>query len=115
MLNAKQWTSGCLLNDEMGLGKTIQVIKFMHEIQDFNQNKTLIVAPKSTSGNWIHELNKCLSDWSIIHYQGSERQDLLSNLFPKQCLVLTYDILVRDIDLLMEHHYATIIFDEDNI
>ena len=76
------------------------------------QNKTLIVAPKSTSGNWIHELNKCLSDWNIIHYQGSERQDLLTTLFPKQCLVMTYDILVRDIDSLMEHHYSTIIFDE---
>ena len=111
-MSLKQWTNGCVLADEMGLGKTIQVIKFLHEIQDVNQNKTLIVAPKSTGGNWLSELNKCLSDWSIIHYQGSNRQDLLNTLFPKQCLVLTYDILVRDIEILMEHHYSTIVFDE---
>ena len=112
MLDLKQWTSGALLADEMGLGKTIQVIKFIHEIQDINQNKTLIVAPKSTAGNWLSELNKCLSDWNIIHYQGSDRQELLKTLFPKQCLVLTYDILVRDLDYLMEYHYSTIVFDE---
>ena len=112
MLDLKQWTSGCILADEMGLGKTIQVIKFLHEIQDSTQNKTLIVAPKSTSGNWLFELNKCLSDWNIIHYQGANRQELLGTLFPKQCLVLTYDILVRDLDFLMEYHYSTIVFDE---
>lgn len=112
ILDLKQWTSGCVLADEMGLGKTIQVIKFLHEIQYNNQNKTLIITPKSTSGNWISELNKCLSDWSIIHYQGPNRQDLLRTLFSKQCLVLTYDILVRDLDHLMEHHYSTIVFDE---
>jgi len=112
MLNLKQWTTGCILADEMGLGKTVQVIKFLHEIQSDNQNKVLIVAPKSTSGHWLSELNKCLSDWNIYHYHGPDRHGALNTLFPKQCLVMTYDIMVRDIESLLEHHYSTIIFDE---
>ena len=112
MLNLKQWTTGCILADEMGLGKTIQVIKFLHEIQSINQNKVLIIAPKSTSGHWLSELNKCLPDWNVGHYHGPDRHGTLNTLFPKHCLVMTYDIMVRDIENLLEHHYSTIIFDE---
>ena len=112
MLNLKQWARGAILADEMGLGKTVQVINFLHQIQDLSQEKVLIIAPKSTSGHWLRELEKCLEDWTILHYQGPEREKLLHTFFPKQCLVLTYDIMVRDIEKLMEFHYSTIVFDE---
>ena len=112
MLSLKQWTTGAILADEMGLGKTIQAIHFLHQIQDVDQGKVLIIAPKSTSGNWLRELEKCLDNWTILHYQGPDRKELLHTFFPKQCLVLTYDIMVRDIEHLMEFHYSTIVFDE---
>lgn len=112
MLNLKQWTSGCILADEMGLGKTIQVINFLHEIQDNSQKKTLVIAPKSTHGHWMKELTTCLEDWTIIQYSGPERVELLQSPFSKQCLIMTYDVMVRDIEHLLQESYATIIFDE---
>ncbi len=112
MLGLHQWASGCVLADEMGLGKTVQVISFLHQIQSLDQNKVLIIAPKSTSGNWLNTLQECLTDWTIMHYQGSSRTELIHSFLPKQCLVMTYDVMVRDIEHLLQYEYTSIIFDE---
>lgn len=112
MLGLHQWTQGCVLADEMGLGKTVQVVSFLHQIQEFNQSKVLIIAPKSTSGNWLKTLEECLTDWTIMHYQGSNREELLHSFLPKQCLVMTYDVMVRDIEHLLQYEYTSVVFDE---
>ena len=57
----------------MGLGKTIQVIRFLHEIQDFNQNKTLIVAPKAQwkLDIWLYQMLTRLAYRSLPRSQTS--------------------------------------------
>ena len=112
LLQLQQWTTGALLADEMGLGKTIQSLAFIHQIQSDTQEKTIIVAPKSTMGNWLNETRNCLLDWDIALYDGPNRKDLLQSIFPKQCLIMTYDIVTKDIEILRQHQWKTLILDE---
>lgn len=112
MLQIKQLSSGVILADEMGLGKTIQTLSFIHEIQDDIKNKTLVIAPKSTLHNWLNEAQQCLPDWDIAIYDGHTRQDLLQSIFPKQCLIMTYDIAVKDIEILSTYTWKTLVLDE---
>lgn len=47
-----------ILADEMGLGKTIQTIAFLGFLKEFKNihGPHLIIAPKSTLGNWLKEI-----------------------------------------------------------
>lgn len=55
--------TGTLLADEMGLGKTIEVIGFMNLVKP---QRTLVVCPKSLTGNWFDEANA----WGLHHQWG---------------------------------------------
>lgn len=56
-----------ILADEMGLGKTIQSIAMIgFLIQQNIQGPFLVIAPKSTLGNWIKEFNKWLPNIKIV-------------------------------------------------
>ena len=112
LLQLKQWAPGAVLADEMGLGKTIQTLSFIHEIQEDSQSKTLIIAPKSTLSNWLIEAQRCLPEWDVALYDGNKRHDLLQSILPKQCLIMTYDIVVKDIELLSKYTLKTLILDE---
>ncbi|MHC4339669.1 MAG: DEAD/DEAH box helicase [Planctomycetota bacterium] len=46
-----------VLGDEMGLGKTIQALAAQVHLENANQGcRSLVVAPASILGNWIHEI-----------------------------------------------------------
>ncbi len=112
MLQLQQWTTGGCLADEMGLGKTIQTLAFLKENQAYPTYSVIIVAPKSTLGNWLKECTICLQDWSISIYQGNNRDRLLTPSTSKQCLIMTYDILTRDVGILNKQHWNTLVLDE---
>lgn len=53
--------TGCILAHCMGLGKTLQVIALVHTVLTnplINLKKVLILAPKNTLMNWVHEIKK---------------------------------------------------------
>jgi SWI/SNF-related matrix-associated actin-dependent regulator of chromatin subfamily A member 5 len=70
-----------ILADEMGLGKTVQTISliaFLRQYKHIN-GPFLIVAPKSTLGNWFKEFEKWLPSCRVLKLVAikEERDDLL--------------------------------------
>lgn len=61
-----------ILADEMGLGKTIQTITFLLylEEQQNNRGPHLIVAPKSTLGNWQKEFERFAPSYDVHMLTG---------------------------------------------
>lgn len=56
-----------ILADEMGLGKTIQSIAMVgHLVQRGVKGPFLVIAPKSTLGNWMKELAKWLPSLKVV-------------------------------------------------
>ena len=57
-----------ILADEMGLGKTIQSISFIAFLKEYKKinGPYLVVAPKSTLGNWMKEFNKWLPCCKVL-------------------------------------------------
>ena len=106
---------GGVLADDMGLGKTLQSLSFIkyREIEDPGVH--LVVAPRSVVDNWEAECEKFVPDMPVYVHLGLDRTKDL-DVMPKRGVLLTsYNILQRDIQLLQQIEYATIILDEAHI
>src|SRR5690606_30646762 len=92
---------GAMLADDMGLGKTLQAICVL-------KRKTLVVAPTSLTSNWEREIKKFRPDLSVHLYHGASRA-----LDDKADVTLTtYAIMRRDIELLSQETWETVVLDE---
>lgn len=83
-----------ILADEMGLGKTFQTISFMAYLKEscHIDGPHLVLAPKSTIGNWINEINRFCPSLRVLKFIGNkeERIYLINNeLDPDK-----YDVIV---------------------
>jgi SWI/SNF-related matrix-associated actin-dependent regulator of chromatin subfamily A member 5 len=71
-----------ILADEMGLGKTIQTISFIAFMKEFKRisGPHLVVAPKSTLGNWMKEFKKWLPCCRVVKLIAlkEERDELIN-------------------------------------
>lgn len=105
---------GCLA-DDMGLGKTIQAISFLSNKNLFkgNNDKFLIIVPKTLIKNWVYEINKFNSDIVVEIYHGKERENNLFK-FKRQggILISTYNTVLMDIEKIAEINYDCIFLDE---
>ena len=110
-----------ILADEMGLGKTIQTISFIAFLREKGVNGPfLIVAPLSTTSNWVAEFKKWTPDIPALLYHGSkqEREELRrtqmrnpgSADFPVICT--SYEISMNDRKFLQHFGWKFIIIDE---
>ncbi|CAD8072522.1 unnamed protein product [Paramecium sonneborni] len=74
-----------ILADEMGLGKTIQTIGFLSFLKEYKKisGPYLIVAPKSTLGNWMREFKKWLPCMRVVKLIAikEERDEILNRYF----------------------------------
>ncbi|CAD8176649.1 unnamed protein product [Paramecium octaurelia] len=74
-----------ILADEMGLGKTIQTIGFIAFLKEYTKisGPHLIVAPKSTLGNWMREFKKWLPCARVVKLIAvkEEREDIINKSF----------------------------------
>ncbi|EAR99498.2 SNF2 family amine-terminal protein (macronuclear) [Tetrahymena thermophila SB210] len=72
-----------ILADDMGLGKTIQSISLIGFLKEFKKinGPHLIIAPKSTLGNWFNEFQKWLPCCRTIKLIATkdEREEILQN------------------------------------
>ena len=94
-----------ILADEMGLGKTIQTISFLAFLREMETyGPFLIVAPLSTTTNWLDEFRKWTPTIPALLYHGTpkEREELRrtklkrpeSPQFP--AVITSYEICMND-------------------
>jgi superfamily II DNA or RNA helicase len=104
------WSRGACLADDMGLGKTVQALALLlHRAQ---LGAALVVAPASVLVNWEREAGRFAPSLRVELYAGAERGELLHGAGPGTLLVCSYEVLVRDADLLAAARFATVVFDE---
>jgi superfamily II DNA or RNA helicase len=129
---------GGVLGDDMGLGKTVQSIAMICALKSSSalQSRvprtsptpqtpalpelasgeanypTLIVCPKSLTGNWRAEFEKFAPHLKVAVSQGSNRAGLLSQLAEFDVIITTYQLVVRDQDALQKQPWRLILLDE---
>ncbi len=122
---------GGVLGDDMGLGKTVQSIAMIVALRAGMTNErmtkdknseggelrhsslpSLIVCPKSLTGNWRAEFEKFAPHLKVAVSQGSNRAGLLSQLAEFDVIITTYQLVVRDQDALQKQPWRLILLDE---
>lgn len=110
-----------ILADEMGLGKTIQVIALFAHLWTMGVNGPfLVVAPLSTIGNWVREVQQWAPELSVVKYHGSkpEREEVRKKSLGKKkdggypIVVTSYEIAMKDRKYLQRFLWKYIVVDE---
>ena len=105
------WGAGGVLADDMGLGKTVQALALL--LHRNMLGPALVVAPTSVAFNWQEEAARFAPSLKLIIYADeSNRVHALSKLGPGDVLVVSYGLLVRDLERLAAVSFATAVFDE---
>lgn len=94
-----------ILADDMGLGKTVQIIAFLANVLKDDQ-KVLILCPKSLVYNWVDEINK----FSNLSYQVYNSKET----FEKNIIISSYGSLLNS-KKLQQEYYDYIIIDEAQV
>ncbi|MEN3941860.1 DEAD/DEAH box helicase [Prosthecobacter sp. SYSU 5D2] len=105
---------GGLLGDEMGLGKTVQSIAFVSHFKATSQTRQtcLIVCPKSLCGNWKAEFERFAPQLKVAISQGSKREEVLDRIHAHDVIITTYQLIVRDIEVINQHAWGILLLDE---
>ncbi|KAF2270533.1 SNF2 family helicase/ATPase-like protein [Lojkania enalia] len=113
-----------ILADDMGLGKTCQVIAFLSQLKEQNENGPhLIVVPGSTLENWLREFQRFSNGLVVEPYYGSQdsrliQQDrILKQKSAIDVIVTTYDLAYKKDDnvFLRKCRPETCIYDEGHV
>lgn len=110
---------GACLADDMGLGKTIQLLALMLNEREVAGKTpvqpTLLVAPMSVLGNWIHESKRFGPDLKIMIHHGLDRlsgDELVEAAENCDMLLTTYALAHRDRETLQRVVWGRIALDE---
>lgn len=107
---------GGLLADDMGLGKTVQLLAFVETLRSSRKLKAtspiLVVAPRSVVGNWHNEAQTFTPKLSTMIHLGPTRCKLPKELQKVKLVLTSYQTLLRDIELLGDVQWTSVIFDE---
>ncbi|MBI2372634.1 MAG: hypothetical protein HYV07_01415 [Deltaproteobacteria bacterium] len=113
LANLAAFGAGACLADDMGLGKTVQAISLL--LARRHEGPALVVGPASLGFNWVRELRRFGPDLSVTHLramEAEERPRAVLGAGPNDVLVASYDLVVRDADLIASHRFATLVLDE---
>jgi len=101
----------CLF-DEMGLGKTISATTALLELVKLGKaRRALIVAPNAVVDQWREELTEKFSlNPTVVTSKWSFRER--AELYYEPLVVVNYELLRTDGDLVMRRGYDTLILDE---
>jgi SWI/SNF-related matrix-associated actin-dependent regulator of chromatin subfamily A member 5 len=108
-----------ILADEMGLGKTLQTIALLAFLRVYKgiRGPHLVIAPKSTLGNWILEFEKFCPDFRVVRFHGDQEErakiaatQLVVNRF--DVCVTSYEIAILEKGALRKFHWRYLIIDE---
>lgn len=103
------WSPGALLADDMGLGKTLQALALLLHRRDIGP--ALVVAPTSVESNWLREAERFAPGLRFRAWRQGDRQDH-DRMAAGDVLVISYDLLVRDVEPLATVQWATLVLDE---
>ncbi|WP_424810310.1 DEAD/DEAH box helicase [Rhodococcus sp. 27YEA15] len=100
---------GAVLADEMGLGKTLQAIGYLVGCADAGPQ--VVVCPTSLVGNWAHEIAQFAPDLRTMIWRGGP----LETIDDRTVVLTGYPTLRIHSSALMEHRWATAVFDEAQV
>ena len=112
---------GACLADDMGLGKTIEAIglllhaRVVAAAQGETLTPTLLICPTSVVANWRHEIERFAPTMAALVHHGSGRLDgeaFAAALSEHELVITSYGTARRDIDLLCQTEWSTLILDE---
>ena len=103
---------GGLLCDEMGLGKTAQAFGLIKHFVNEGRNRILVVTPASLIYNWSREIHKFVPGLEHYLHVGSNRSFHPSELESKNVVIVSYDLLTRDLANFNKISWDLVVCDE---
>ncbi|KDP40014.1 hypothetical protein JCGZ_02012 [Jatropha curcas] len=108
-----------ILADEMGLGKTLQTISLMGYLHEFRgiTGPHMVVAPKSTLGNWMNEIRRFCPVLRAVKFLGNpdERKHIREELLVAgkfDICVTSFEMAIKEKSSLRRFSWRYIIIDE---
>lgn len=110
----EEYGFGGILADDMGLGKTLQIITLLVRGHEEIKAPSLVVCPTSLALNWQAEFMKFAPHIKVLVMMGTveERKKLLEEIEDYEVVVISYDLLKRDIQFYEGIHFRYCIADE---
>lgn len=109
----REYGFGGILADEMGLGKTVQTLSFIqHMVEIGLKGPNLIVVPTSVLPNWDREASKFVPHLKRLIIYGTRRENMFKQIDSANLVITTYALLRRDLEVLQDHAFNSIILDE---
>ncbi|ASJ70774.1 DEAD/DEAH box helicase [Granulosicoccus antarcticus] len=104
--------AGACLADDMGLGKTVQALAVL--LSRAEGGPTLVVAPTSVVGNWLQEAQRFAPSLKMLVYADitQQRHAMLTDISAFDVVVISYGLLVNDIEYLEKVHWHSVVLDE---
>ncbi|KAF8392550.1 hypothetical protein HHK36_022895 [Tetracentron sinense] len=108
-----------ILADEMGLGKTLQTISllgYLHEYRGIT-GPHMVVAPKSTLGNWMKEIRRFCPILRAVKFLGNpdERKHIREQLLVARkfdVCVTSFEMAIKEKSALQRFSWRYVIIDE---
>ncbi|KAJ6848530.1 putative chromatin-remodeling complex ATPase chain isoform X1 [Iris pallida] len=108
-----------ILADEMGLGKTLQTISLLAYLHEFRgiTGPHMVVAPKSTLGNWMNEIRRFCPILRAVKLLGTqdERKNIRENLLVAgkfDVCVTSFEMAIKEKTTLKRFSWRYVIIDE---
>ncbi|KAK7292309.1 hypothetical protein RIF29_08087 [Crotalaria pallida] len=108
-----------ILADEMGLGKTLQTISLLGYLHEFRgiTGPHMVVAPKSTLGNWMNEIRRFCPILRAVKFLGNpdERKHIRENLLVAgkfDVCVTSFEMVIKEKSALRRFSWRYIVIDE---
>lgn len=110
MRRLAHWGVGGCLADDMGLGKTVQTLAILLARQD--EGPSLVVAPTSLGFNWQREAARFAPTLDVRLFRECDRAALVKEVGPGDIVIVSYGLLVREIERLGKVPWGTLVLDE---
>ncbi|KAJ6719720.1 SNF2/RAD54 HELICASE FAMILY [Salix purpurea] len=108
-----------ILADEMGLGKTLQTISLLGYLREFRgiSGPHMVVAPKSTLGNWMNEIRRFCPVLRAVKFLGNpdDRKHIREELLVAgkfDVCVTSFEMAIKEKTTLRRFSWRYIIIDE---
>ncbi|KAJ6796105.1 putative chromatin-remodeling complex ATPase chain isoform X1 [Iris pallida] len=108
-----------ILADEMGLGKTLQTISLLAYLHEFRgiTGPHMVVAPKSTLGNWMNEIRRFCPILRAVKLLGNqdERKHIRENVLVAgkfDVCVTSFEMAIKEKTTLKRFSWRYVIIDE---
>lgn len=101
---------GACLADDMGLGKTVQALAVLLDRE--KDGPILVVTPASVGYNWKEEIERFTPDLKPVLYSEGRRTKQLKKLKSNQVIIISYALVLKDIEKLSAVAWGTLVLDE---